>query len=208
MSILQRLSSPLGDRSSEPNKAVAREALAQPELLAEIAVGLDMKDQKLQADCAEVFTEVALQNPNLVASYADVLIPQIDHKYTRLRWEAVHALALIASLIPDRIAPLLPRLLDKIERDKSTIVRDYAVIALSAYGSISPERARETFPHLQWALGQWEGKHARLVLEGMSKLAEVEPTLEPALRQAASECLDHPRANVRKLAKKLSRGES
>jgi hypothetical protein len=206
MSILQRLSSAIGDRSSEPNKAVAREALAQPELLAEIAAGLEMRDKKLLADCGEVFTEVALQNPALVAPYVDALIPHIDHKYTRLRWEAMHTLALTASLVPDRIAPLLPNLLDKIERDKSVIVRDYTVLALGEYGGSSPARARETFPHLQWALWQWEGKHAKLVLEGMSKLVGAEPELEPELRRAAAECLDHYRANVRKLARKLATG--
>lgn len=204
MSVLQRLSSAAGDRSEASNKAVASEALDRPELLEEVAVGLDWRDPKLVGDCAEVFTEVAKVNPALVAPYADRIIPLIDHKNTRVRWESTRALALVAALVPDQITPLLPNLLAKIERDKSVIVRDGAILALGEYGSSSPERARETFPHLEWALWQWEGKHAKLVLEGMSKLVETEPELEPELRRAAAACLDHRRANVRKLAKKLA----
>lgn len=204
MSVLQRLSSAVGDRSEASNKAVASEALDHPELLEEVAVGLDWRDPKLVGDCAEVFTEVAEVNPALVTPYVDDLIPLLDHKTTRVRWETTHALALVAALVPDQIVAIIPNLLAKIERDKSTIVRDYAVVALGEYGGSSPERAREMFPHLEWALWQWESKHAKLVLEAMSKLVAVEPALEPALRQAAAECLDHRRANVRKLAKKLA----
>ncbi len=204
MDALARLSAASGDRSSESNKAVARDALEHPERLTEVAVGLDWNDPKMVADCAEVFTEVAKVNPTLVAPYADRLIPLTKHKNTRVRWESTHALALIASLVPDQIEPLQPDLLTTFERDKSVIVRDCVVLLLGEYGSSSQERAQETFPKLQWALWQWQGKHAKLVLEAMSKLADAEPTLEPELRQAAAECLDHYRANVRKLAKKLA----
>ena len=207
MSTLQRLSSAVGDRSEASNKAVASDALEQPETLDEVAVGLDWNDPKLIGDCAEVFTEVAKVNPALVAPYADRIILLINHKNTRVRWEAIHALALVASLVPDQIAPLLPNLLGKIEHDKSVIVRDCTVLVLDEYGRSSPERAQETFPHLEWALWQWEGKHAKLVLEAMAKLVGAEPMLEPGLRQAAAECLDHRRANVRKLAKTFAVGE-
>ncbi len=206
MNVLARLSFASGDRSNESNKAVAREALEHPELLAEVAVGLDWKDPKMVADCAEVFTEVAKVNPALVAPYANRLIPLTKHKNTRVRWESTHALALVAFLVPDQITPLLPDLLTTFERDKSVIVRDCVVLMLGEYGSSSPERAKVTFPHLQWALWQWQGKHAKLVLEAMAKLAKEEPASEPGLQQAAAECLDHYRANVRKLAKKISAG--
>ena len=204
MNALSRLSSVSGDHSEASNKAVAFEALEHPEILAEVAFGLDWKDPKLVADCAEVFTEVAKVNPALVAPYADRIIPLTRHRNTRVRWEATHALALVASLVPEKISPLLPDLLGTFERDKSVIVRDCVVLTLGEYGKSSPERAKETFPHLEWALWQWEGKHAKLVLEAMVKLVETEPALEAGLHQAAAECLDHYRANVRKLAKKLA----
>ena len=71
--------------SSEPNKVVAREALTQPEILAEIAVGLDWDDPKLVGDCAEVFTEVAKVKPALVAPYVADLIPLLPHPSNALQ---------------------------------------------------------------------------------------------------------------------------
>ena len=208
MRVLARLSSVVGDRSEGSNKAVAREALERPEMLDEVAVGLEWDDRKLVADCAEVFTEVAKENPALVVPYVACIIPLIRHKDTRVRWESTHALALVASLAPGQIAPLLPDLVAKIEKDKSVIVRDCAVLALGEYGRSGPEAAREVFPHLLRTLEMWEGKHAKLVLEAMNKLIEVEPGLEAKARTAAQGSLDHRRANVRRLAQKLVRSEN
>jgi hypothetical protein len=207
MSVLERLSSVAGDPSEASNKAVAREALERPEILDEIALGLEWDDRKLVGDCGEVFTEVAKENPALVAPYVDRIAPLISHKDTRVRWESTHTLALVASLVPQQIAPLVPDLVAKIEKDKSVIVRDGAVKALGEYGRSGPEAARDVFPHLWRALEVWGGKHAKLVLEAMSKLMKVEPGLEPEVRVAAQRCLDHPRANVRRLAQKLVRQE-
>ena len=130
----------------------------------------------------------------------DHIIPLISHKDTRVRWESTHALALVASLVPEQVAPLLPDLVARIERDKSVIVRDYAVQALGEYGRSGPEAAREVLPHLLRALDVWDGKHARLALEAISKLLEVEPGLRAEVRAAAQGCLNHQRVSVRQLA--------
>lgn len=203
MSILERLSSASGDPSEASNKAVAAEALERPEILGEVAAGLALDDRRLLGDCVEVFTEVAKENPALVAPYAEWLIPLLGHKDTRVRWEATHAVALIAALVPAQIAPLLPDLAAKIERDRSVIVRDCAAIALGEYGRSGPEAAWQVFPLLKDALKAWEGKHAKLVLEGMDKLLAVEPALGPEVQAAAQTCLDHRRANVRRLAQQM-----
>jgi hypothetical protein len=204
MSALERLSSACGDPSEASNKAVAAEALERPEILDEVAAGLELDDRKLLGDCAEVFTEVATVNPALVAPYAELLIPLLGHKDTRVRWEATHAVALVAPLVPDLIAPLLPDLVAKIEGDRSVIVRDCTVKALGEYGRSGPEAARQVFPLLREALEAWEGRHAKLALEGMVKVLAVEPALEPDVRAAAQTCLDHQRANVRRLAQKMA----
>ena len=71
----------------------------------------------------------------------------------------------------------------KIERDKSVIVRDCAVLALGEYGRSGPEATREVFPHLLRTLEMWGGKHAKLVLEAMSKLIEVETGLMKVIKK-------------------------
>jgi HEAT repeat protein len=200
MSILDLLSSAVDDPTEASNKTIAAEALENPEILDEVAEGLALTDPRLLADCVEVFTEVAKKEPALVAPYAAQIVPLLDHKNTRVRWEATHALALVAALVPEQITPLLPNLAAKIEKDKSVIVRDSAVKALGEYGRSGPGAAQTVFPLLQKALTAWEGKHAKLVLEGMVKLLEVDPALEPEVQAAAQTCLEHKRANVRKLA--------
>lgn len=204
MSVLERLSSLSGDPGETSNKALAAEALAQPEILLELASGLEHADHKVVGDCVEVFTEVAKESPALVAPFARQLTPLIDHRDTRVRWEANHALALVAALVPEQIAPLLPNLAAKIEQDRSVIVRDSAVKALGEYGRSGPEAARQAFPLLEDALEAWEGKHAKLVLEAMAKLLAVEPALRPDVQAAAQKCQDHKRANVRRLAQKVA----
>ncbi|MBN1661508.1 MAG: hypothetical protein JXA93_24155 [Anaerolineae bacterium] len=202
-SVLDRLSSASGDPSETSNKVVAAEALARPEILDAVAEGLGGADHKLLGDCVEVFTEVAKENPAMVAPYARHLAPLMGHKDTRVRWEATHAVALVASLIPGQIAPLLPDLADKIAHDRSVIVRDSAVKALGEYGRSGPEPARRAFPLLADALEAWEGKHAKLVLEGMEKLLAVEPKLAAEVVAAARICLEAKRANVRRLAARI-----
>ena len=204
MSVLAQLSSASGDPTEASNKAGAAEALACPDLLDEVAAGLALSDRKLLGDCVEVFTEVAKENPGLVTPYTARIIPLLGHKDTRVRWEATHAVALVAALVPDEIAPLLPELAAKIEQDKSVIVRDCAVKALGEYGRSGPDAAWQAFPLLLDALEAWQGKHAKLVLEGMNKLLAVEPALRPEVHIAAQTCLDHKRANVRRLAQRLA----
>jgi hypothetical protein len=206
MSILEQLSSACGDPTEASNKAVAAEALECPEILDKIAAGLALDDPKLLGDCVEVFTEVAKVDPALVAPYAERFIPLLGHKNTRVRWEATHALALVAALVPEQIEPLLPDLEAKIEHDRSVIVRDCAVIALGEYGRSGPQAARLAFPLLKEALAAWEGKHAKWALEGMAKLLAVEPALGPEVQAAAQTCLDHRRANVRRLAQRIVTG--
>jgi hypothetical protein len=77
------------------------------------------------------------------------------------------------------------------------------VKAAGEYGTSGPEAARQAFPLLRKALNAWERKHAKLVLEGMEGLVTVEPAIEPEVRAAAQTCLDHNRANVQRLARKL-----
>jgi hypothetical protein len=127
MSSLERLSTARAERSEVSNKALAAEALERPEILDELAAGLELHNRKLLGDCVEVFAEVAKANPALVAPYAERLIPLLRHKDTRVRWEATHAVALVAALVSAQVEPLLPDLMGRIERDRSVFVRDCAV---------------------------------------------------------------------------------
>jgi hypothetical protein len=203
ISILSKLSSQVGDRSEYSNRKVVIQCLDDPDLLAEIAEGLNSKNAALVGDCAEVLTQVAEQHPDWVAPYAEGLAVLLNHKTTRVRWEAVHALALVAASAPTVIAPLLPTLAEKIRADSSVIVRDYATDAIANYAATGKPAAERAYPLLKEALTAWDGKHAGHALKGLVNVAMTMPTLSDELRAIAEEYSLAGRAVVRKSAKEL-----
>ena len=166
MEILNQLSSQKGDKTEDSNKIVAEKCIANPRLLAEIAIGLEDKDKKLQSDCMEVFTLVSEKKPELAVQYADNIVPLLSSKQAKTRWEAVHTLSYIADKIPDVISSILPGLQSLIEKDDSTIVRDYAKDTIANYAKISVETSEESYELLKSTLDLWSEKHARQVLRG------------------------------------------
>ena len=189
MEILNQLSSRKGDKTEDSNKIVAEQCVANSRLLAEIATGLEDKDKKLQVDCIEVFTLVAEKKPECIIQYADNIIPLLCSKETKTRWEAVHTLSFIAANIPDVIFSMLPTLQSLIEKDKSTIVRDYAMDTVANYAKVSAETSEKAYEILKFALELWGEKHAKQVLIGFNYVldnytnckAEIHSLVQPYL---------------------------
>lgn len=203
MSVLSRLSSQVGDRTEESNRRVAREALEQPSVLAEIAKGLSTDDPRLVGDCAEVMTMVAEQRPELVMPYVEEIVALLSSGKTRVRWEVMHAIALVARLVPERIAPMIGELGAKIKGDRSVIVRDWAVYALGEYGSTSKEAAQSAFSILAEALTAWEGKQSGKALEALGKVVASDASQGQQAASLAEPYLTHKSSTVRRVAKKL-----
>jgi len=168
MEILSQLSSQKGDKTEISNKLVAEKCISSPKALAEIAIGLEDKDKKLQSDCIEVFTLVAEVKPEFVVPYAENILPLLYSKETKTRWEAVHTLSFIADKIPDIIVSVLPVLQSLIEKDKSTIVRDYAMDTVANYAKFSAETSEKSYGVLKFALELWGEKHAKQVFKGFN----------------------------------------
>jgi hypothetical protein len=204
-SIINQLSSRLKVNSNEPNKNVAAECIKNPALLEDIAAHLGHKDKKLAGDCAEVMTEVALANPGHVAKYSEQILPLLKHKETRVRWEAMHALALCATTRPDFIGTIIPDLREIINKDKSVIVRDYATDAVAGYASTSAEAAAAAFPFLKEVLDVWQDRHAGRVIEGLMNVYKLQPQLKSELQAIANIYKDSPRGVVKKAAARLEK---
>ena len=203
MSLLKRLSSQIGDRTEAANRRVSAECLTDPMLLTEIARGLESDDSALVGDCAEVMTKVASERPEWVAPYAETLSELFRHKKTRVRWEAMHALGLVAPLAPHVMDAVLPKLGEMLRTDKSVIVRDCVVMALGNYARAGQGAAEDVHPMLKEALTAWEGKQAALALEGLLNVVEVAPSLAEEAALLAQGFADDRRARVRKAAKAL-----
>jgi len=168
MEILNQLSSQKGDKTETANRLVAEQCTANPKLLAEIAVGLEDNDKKLQSDCMEVFTFVSEVKPESVVPYADNILPLLYSKETKTRWETVHTLSFIAEKIPDMILSVLPVLQSLVEKDKSTIVRDYAMDTVANYAKVSAGTSEKAYELLKYALELWGEKHAKQVFKGFN----------------------------------------
>jgi hypothetical protein len=203
MTILNQLSSQVGDRTEYSNRKVVLKCLEEPTLLDEIVRGLKGTDAALLGDCTEVLTMVAEGHPEWVAPHVKQIADLLAHKTTRVRWEAIHALALVAALKPKVIEALLPQLGEMIRCDASVIVRDYAVQAIGNYAATSPRAAQAAFPYLKQALVAWEGKQAGHALNGLAKVAAAAPKLRHQLRPIGVEYAFHRRGVVRKAAKAL-----
>jgi len=178
MEILNQLSSQKGDKTEIANRLVAEQCIANPKLLAEIAIGLEDNDNKLQSDCMEVFTFVSEVQPEFVVPYADNILPLLYSKETKTRWEAVHTLSFIAEKIPDMILSVLPVLQSLVEKDKSTIVRDYAMDTVANYAKVSVETSEKSYELLKYALELWGEKHAKQVFKGFNYVLDNCPDLK------------------------------
>jgi hypothetical protein len=203
MKILNQLSSRQGDKTEASNKIVAEKCIANPRLLAEIAVGLTDKDKKLQSDCIEVFTLVSEKKPEFIVQYADNIVPLLPSKETKTRWEAVHTLSYIAEKIPDIIFSILPALKSLIEKDKSTIVRDYAIDTIANYAKINVKTSEESYKLLKSALELWGEKHAKQVFKGFNYVLDNFPACKAEINLLVQPYLSANKKVVANEAKKL-----
>ncbi len=203
--ISSQLATSLGINSSEPNKAVAKLCIKNPKLLEDINKNFSGKDEKLIADSAEVMTEVSNEHPELVVKFAACLIPFIKHKYTRARWEAMHALANLSKISPEIIESLLPDLQEIIEKDKSTIVRDHATSAISIYAGTGAKAAALAFPLMLEILNIWKEKQAARVMTGMLDVLKLQKGFRKDIQKVVDEYKDSDRGVAKKAALKLEK---
>ncbi len=205
MNILEKLSSKTGDRTEESNKAVAAECLKQPDLLEDIESGLLSDDAKLAADCAEVMTNVAMENPRLIVPFAKALFETMNHKNSKAKWEAVHSLSLIAVFIPNEVSDNLNHISNLMFGDKSVIVRDYSTDIIANFAGVGKYEAEKAYPLLRKMLYEYEGKHAGHALKGLMNVVCKLPEEKNVIAEIADEFIYHKKAVIAKTAKSLAK---
>jgi hypothetical protein len=202
--LLNQLSSQIGDSSA--NYEVASRCLEDKTLIEGIIKGLGNNDNKIVIDCAEVLTEIAKEQPMWIAPYGHLLPEILNNKNNRARWEAMHCLALVSEYVPEVIEAFLDQLMEIIEKDKSVIVRDYAIDAVGNYAKTGEAASEKAYPILERSSRVWEGRHAKQALNGLSNVVEVLPGKKGEVQVIAEDNLDHKKGVVRKIAKKLAKG--
>jgi hypothetical protein len=203
MDMISQLSSQCDDRTDEANRKVAVLCLDKPRLLVQIMEGLSSDDPAIIGDSAEVFTKVAEFNPQIVVPFAGALALLLNHKVTRVRWEAMHAIALTAHLNTDAILQLLNIFTTILHKDSSTVVRDYVIDCLGNVSAANDQAALLALPILKKAILLWEDKHLARVLNAMTKIAVSSPSLAVEVLMYGYDYSNHPKGSVQKAAKKL-----
>lgn len=203
MSIIDQVSSRVGDKTENSNIKVALQCIDSPQLLSVMVSALSDKDEKLVGDCTEVFTKVAEEKPNLIVPYASNITDLLRHKSSRVRWEAAHALALIAEHIENLIGSEIQFISELIKKDKSVIVRDYSIDIIAKYAKCGEEQARIAFPILKESLYLWEGKHAAHAINGFINITEVMHDYDDELMQIGIDFSASKKGVVAKSAKAL-----
>ncbi|QGQ96322.1 hypothetical protein EHS13_16255 [Paenibacillus psychroresistens] len=203
MDLISQLSSQSGDRTEEANRRVAALCLENPKLLVQILEGLTSEDPAVIGDCAEVFTKVAEFNPRVVVPFAGALALLLNHKATRVRWEAMHAIALTAELNADAILQLLNIFTTILHNDSSTIVRDYVIDCLGNVATVSEHAASQVMPIIIEAVTLYGEKHLARALNAMTKVVITAPTHGVELLMYGNDYSNHAKGSVQKAAKKL-----
>ena len=205
MEILNQVSSRQGDKTERSNRQVAEQCILNPALLHDVAKGFCDKDKKLQSDCIEVFTMVSENHPYLIVPFADKVVPLLASKETKIRWEAAHTLAFIADTVPELIFTILPELQELIEKDRSTIVRDYTLDTIANYAKANKDASVEAFGILKTALVLWDEKHAKQVFKGFQNILDSQPSYNTEIERIVKPYFDSKKVVVVKEAKKIMR---
>ena len=203
MRILDQLAAGRGERTQTANVAAAARCIAEPILLEEIAAGLGGAD-RTAADCAEVLTKVAESRPELVAPLAPSLLACLHHRNGRVRWEAAHAVALVAGLVPALVRAHVPLLAELLRTHAGVIVRDYVIDALLAWAATDDDACATALPLLAEALSLWEGRHVPRILGGLAAVAAARPHHAERIAALAVPFVDDGRASTRRAARALA----
>ena len=203
MSLLQQLSSQSGDRSEQNNRRAAELILENPGLISDIAAGLDTKDYALLGDCVEVFTMVAESDVVIITPYAERLLSFVHHKKTRVRWEAMHALALVTPQVRELIRQYFKTVEGLFRTDKSIIVRDYALVCAGNLAAGGREYALVAYPILKESLTAYETRHAKLGLLGLAQAAPFLKDKSDELDDLAKLYLQHVKPSIQQAARRL-----
>jgi len=100
MSIINLLSSSLGQKGNDANIKLAKEIVEKESKSAikELVDNLNNNDKKIQADCIKTLYEIAYINPQMIADYYSDFLSLLSNKNNRLVWGGMIALTTITDL--------------------------------------------------------------------------------------------------------------
>jgi hypothetical protein len=100
MSVIELLSSSLGQNGNEANIALAKDIAGSEnhEAIRELVENLKNRDKKVQGDCIKTLYETGYIKPQLISGYYADFLSLLTNKNNRLVWGGMIALTTIADL--------------------------------------------------------------------------------------------------------------
>ena len=148
MTVLNQLSSALGQRDEKPNQELAAKIASKKDhsAIQELVDNLNNSSKAIQSDCIKVLYEVGEQAPDLIQQYDRAFLQLLNSKNNRLVWGAMTALDTISSINPKGIYNNLGKILEIADKG-SVITKDHAVNILIKLSTHEKYR-NETIPLL------------------------------------------------------------
>ena len=148
MTVLNQLSSALGQRDEKPNQELAAKIASKKDHSAvqELVDNLNNSSKAIQSDCIKVLYEVGEQAPDLIQQYDRAFLQLLNSKNNRLVWGAMTALDTISSINPKGIYNNLGKILEIADKG-SVITKDHTVNILIKLSTHEKYR-NETIPLL------------------------------------------------------------
>lgn len=128
MTVINQLSSSLGQKGNDANIALAKEIAEteNAEAINELVDNLWNKDKKIQADCIKTLYETAYIKPDLIAEYYSEFLELLLSKNNRLVWGGMIALMTITDLKNKELFAAIDLISDTV-RNGSVITIDCGV---------------------------------------------------------------------------------
>jgi len=100
MSVIDLLSSSLGQKGNEANITLAKQISLtdNKEAIQELVRNLANKDKNIQSDCIKTLYELGYLKPEIIADYHNEFLKLLDNNNNRLVWGGMIALATIVDL--------------------------------------------------------------------------------------------------------------
>lgn len=143
MTVINKLSSSLGQKGNDANIALAKE-IAETEnsnAIKELVENLGNKDKKIQADCIKTLYETAYIKPDLIAEYYADFLGLLSSKNNRLVWGGMIALSTIADLKSEELFESMDLISDTVNKG-SVITIDAGVEIYTKLNKFSKFQAK------------------------------------------------------------------
>lgn len=163
--------------------------------------GLDSDEKRVQTGSSELVSLLSVDRPELLVTYMDKFIGNLDAKPPVLRWEAACTLGTLASVDSEKKIPaLLDKMYPQLEH-KSIVLANHTVQSLANIAEHNPEKAEEILDKLIEKSPLFKKTTVGFIIEALARYKDYEE-LHPKIKAFVEPFTESEMKVVAKKAKK------